>query len=143
VSYQDNIQAIIYNDSTVQSLVSTYVLVGTTCYMIYRGSKIPSSISTDTGNYEPTVQDKTINHYRAGRIDGGKPIILTTDLIACRAYTENDAQNIQDAVFTALNRIKSDDDCSFFVCSKLQVIPPSDSTDNYNAQVEVSVKSSN
>jgi hypothetical protein len=144
MSYKTNIQSLIYNDSTVQSLVTSYVQSTTTKYMIWQGSLIPKKVSTDTdSNYEPTPNDKTINHYTASNRDGGKPIVLTTQIVSCRAYKETDATDIQDAVFDALNRIKSDDNCSFFVCSKLPVIPPADSTDNYNAQVEVSVKSSN
>ena len=144
MSYENNIQSILYNDATIQSLVSTYTYSSTTYYMVFKGTLIPTKLNTDADSeYEPTVEESTINHYTGTPVDGSKPIVLTTVIISCRAFKETDAKNIQDAVFDALNRIKSTDKCTFTVCSKLPVIPPLDETDNYNAQVEVSVKSSN
>lgn len=144
MSYLTNIQTLIYNDATVQSIVTNYTLSSATYYMVAQGTLFPSSIQTDTDAvYEPEVTDNTINHYTVSPVDGGKPIVLTTHMVVCRAYLETDAVDMQTAVFDALNRVRSADEKSFFVCSKLPVIPPYDKTDNYNAQVEVSVKSCN
>jgi hypothetical protein len=111
--------------------------------MVWNGSQVPSRVSTDTNSkYEPKVKDKTINHYTSSPINGGLPFIQTIQIVSCRAYKEKDAKSIRDAVFTALNKIKSADGCSYFYCTKQPVIPPLDKTDNYNAQVFVSVRSS-
>jgi len=143
MSISTAIQDIIYNDATVQSLVSKWVKSSTTYYMVFNGSLLPDNVSTDTGNYSPKVEDTTVNHYRSGIINGGSMVINTSYSLACRAYTESDAMALQQACYSALNRVRSDDGKYFFVASKLQVITPADNTDNYNAQVELNVKGAN
>ena len=139
MSYKDELQVILYNDSTIQSLVSTWIQSTTTYYMIFGESLIPEVLSADTGNYRPTVKDKTINHYQSGGISGGLPLIFTTHTVNCRAYTELGAVAIQSAVFNALNRVRSTS--GFLVCESLPVIQPQDETDNFNAIIEVNIRS--
>jgi len=143
MSYITNIQSLIYNDATVQSLVTSYTQT-TTKYMVWSKSLLPKKVTTDTdSNYEPTVKDKTINHYTASDIDGSIPFVQTIQIASCKAYKEKDAIAIRDAVYNVLNKVRSTDGCSLFVCTKKPVIPPNNSEDNYNAQVFISVKSSN
>ncbi|GAG03676.1 unnamed protein product, partial [marine sediment metagenome] len=82
---------------------------------------------------------KTINYYRVTPINGGLEYGQLSYSVSCRANNSPDAETIQEAVFDALNRQQSSTD-GFFICTALPVIPPADSTDNYNAPVEVQIK---
>ena len=57
---------------------------------------------------------------------------------SCRAKTYGQAIEIGRAVITAINRI-SRSGLSIY-CTAGQVIPPADSTDNYNMPVEIRIK---
>jgi hypothetical protein len=141
MSYESSIQTLLENDPTIQGLVTSYVQSTTTKYMIWNYTQIPTKVSTDTDpNYEPTVQDKTINHYTSSSQSGGAPFVQTVQTVSCRAYYEDDSIAIRNAVHNVLNKVRSSDGCSLFYCVKQPVIPPSNSEDNYNAQVFVSVK---
>lgn len=144
MSYQERIQSILYNDAAVQAAVSSFVQSSTTIYMIWNYTLLPTKITTDSNSdYELTVQDKTINHYTSSPVSGSSPIVQTVQTVSCRAYTEDDAAAISTAVYNALNKVRSADGCSLFVCTKNPIIPPSGSDDNYNSQIFVSVKSGN
>ena len=143
MSMNDTVQEILYNDPTIQGLVSKWVYSSTTYYMVFSGSLLPDKVTTDSGNLKPDVRETTVNHYRSGVVDGSSMVTNTSYSIACRAYNESDALALQQACYSALNRVKSNDGKWFFVASKLQVITPADNTDNYNAQVELNVKGAN
>ena len=135
--YQSDLHTTLYSDSTIQGLVSTYVKDSTTMYAIFNSPLIASDITTDTGIKNFDVSDTTINHYNVTPLDDS---ILLTDVvrsISCRAYTAQDAETLQTAVKDALNRKRVND--SFFVCSRLSIIPPADESDNFNAPVEVKI----
>ena len=143
MSISDAVQDILYNDATVQSIVSSFTQSATTYYMVFGSSLIPKKLGTDSGDLEPDVRETTVNHYHSGTISGGSMVINTSYSVTCRAYNESDALALQEACYSALNRVKSSDGKYFFVASKLQVITPIDDNDNYNAQVELNVKGAN
>jgi len=139
MQFETDLHRKLYNDTGVQSAVSNYEYQSSTYYMIFYSRLIPVTINTTAGNYTPTLEDKTINYYRLDPVRGGiRPHFLNYSA-SCRAYTQYDAETIQDAVFTALNRKRHNK--SFFVCRKLAIIPPADQADNYNAPVEIMIKS--
>jgi hypothetical protein len=141
--YKTAIQTILENDAAVKASVDTFTLSTNTKYMIFNGTRIPRTVPTDSGPYEPTVNNKTINHYQMDPIDGFLKAFTTKHMVACRAFKETDAETIQTAVFNALNRVKSADGKSNFLCFKRPAIPPKDGEDNYNAPVEITVRSLN
>lgn len=58
-------------------------------------------------------------------------------IVNCRAVTEADARALQLAVKTSIHRYYSG---GYYLCEVLEVIPPQDETDNYNAPIRVIVK---
>ena len=136
-NYQTDLHTTIYNDATIQSLVSSYVKSTVTEYAVFNSNLIPSDISTDSGLKNFDVSDTTINHYTVTPQDDSIPLTDLTRSVSCRAYTYEDAETLQTAVSDALNRKRVND--SFFVCSRLSIIPPADESDNYNAPVEVKI----
>ena len=143
MSISEAIQDILYNDATVYSLVTKWTKSATEYGMIFNNSLIPDEVETDSGDYEPDVKDTTVNHYRSGAINGGSMVINTSFSVNCRAYKEQDAEELQQACYNALNRVRSSDGKYFFVASKLQIITPADNNDNYNAVVDLNVKGAN
>jgi len=139
----DSIQTILEADTDTVNAVDSFTKSSTSVPMIFIGTLIPDNVSTDTGNLDIDISKKTINHYRAGSISGGSMIVNTTYSVSCRSANEYDAETIQSACYSALNRVRSSDGKYFFVASKLPVIPPADKTDNYNAPVELTVKAAN
>src|SRR6056297_939324 len=101
---ETDLQNLLYNDSGVQSMVSNYEYQSSTYYMIFFSRLTPITINTTSGDYAPTVEDKTINYYRLDPIRGGIRGNVLNYSASCRAYIQSDAEAIQDAVFTALNR---------------------------------------
>ena len=130
-------QTTIYNDSTVQGLVDTWTQSSTTYYMIFDLILLPEFRNGDSGRVEIDVKKKTINHFSVSTESGGSEVIDVLRQVSCRAYTQQDAEAIQNAVFNSLNRVKSSDGAAFFVANKDAVIPPIDDTDNYNAPLTV------
>lgn len=137
MSVVSNIYTILSGTSAVTSKLATWTKSTATQYAIFATVLIPDNISTDTTPKELTTQDTTINFYRSGNIDGAQPYLDTEYTINCRASTEVNALALQSACYDALNRVTSTDGTNHFVCSKLAIIPPADSTDNYNAVVSV------
>lgn len=109
----------LYNNSTVQLITSSRIAIGTVepdwpisakgC-MIYQDAPINHALEYYNGSF-------TVN---------------------CRASTEYEADELAEAVITALNRHLSG--TAFCTCQKLQVIKPFDETDNFNVPVNVTVK---
>ena len=130
-------QNTIYNDSTVQSLVGSFLISSTTYYMVFDGLLIPDEIPTDSGVYSPTVKDKTVNHFDVTTYSGATRLVDRTRQVSCRAYTQSEAEDIRDAVFIALNKTRTADGKAYFVCSVDPIMPPTDKTDNYNAPLSV------
>lgn len=127
------IQTILYNNATVTALLSTYTDYNSvTKYAIFNDNVIPKWAQ----QYD---LPKTINYYSISPVDGGLNYGDIQYSISCRANEKYDAQLIQKAVFDVLNR-KASNTTGFFICSALPVIEPVDSTDNYNAPVEVRIK---
>lgn len=135
----EQMQQMLSENATVQGLVNSF-LVGTfTTYAIFDQSTIPDIIDTDSGQLELTVQDKTINHMPNSNLSGGLDYVDMTRQVSCRAYTEYEATQIQEACFNALNRNVSQDGNVFFVCESLPAIPAQNSVDNFNAPLVVRI----
>jgi hypothetical protein len=120
------------NDAGVLASVDTYIDASQNVLpAIWKSMVVPSSFD-ESG--------KSINYYLNQPTDGGLEYGNYTYTINCRALTEGLAEVIQRAVYTALNRLKSDVGRGFFRCSMRPPIPPADKTDNYNAIVEVLIR---
>ena len=124
------IQDKLYNDPGIQALVDTFKDNNdVTRYGIFNDKVRPKWF---TG-------DNCITYYRLAPVDGGLEYGDYMYTVNCRARTMTEAEDLQIAVFNALNRRSSSDD-GFIVCSALPVISPIDSTDNYNAPIEAHLK---
>jgi len=127
------IQTALLADSSVTSLLSTFVDSNTvTQYAIFNDGVMPKWAT------ELSLPN-TINYYRIGSVDGGLEYGDVRYSISCRGDELQDAEDIQYAVYTALNRHLSSL-TGFFICTALPTISPKDSTDNYNAPIEVRIK---
>ena len=82
---------------------------------------------------------KAISMYLSAATNGGLDILENTITVNCYGSTYNNTITIQDEVYTALNRESYESD-TFFRCSKLPVLPASQTADDYNAPVEVLVR---
>lgn len=148
MSISTELQSILDNDTTLQSLLTTYVYSSTTYYMCFSGILLPKEVKADGGKRELKISDSTVNHYNAGSVSGGESFLNTTYSISCRAYDvdsplgEDKALAIQSACFDALNRVKTSSGKYFFVCTKLQPIAPANDNDNWNAPVDIRVMGS-
>jgi len=129
-------QELLYNDSGTQTSVSTFTIT-TTEYMIFEGSLLPEFILDDTGRVEIDVKKKTLNHFAVTPENGNHEVIDITRQVSCRAYTEAEAEAIQLAAFTVLNRVKSTDGSVAFIAEKMPTIAPQDKADNWNAPLNV------
>lgn len=143
MSVSSSIQEIIYNDSAVQSLVDTFTSASTVRYMVFSGSLLPDEVIDDSGINVINAQKSTINHYRSSGVSLGGSVEDITYVLSCRSYTEDGALSLQRAAADALNRVKSSDGLSFFICTMLPILSPADKTDNYNAPLEVRAKTKN
>jgi hypothetical protein len=83
--------------------------------------------------------DPAISMYLTTPVDGGLNYGSYNNTVNCFSKTYKEAQSIQDAVYQALNRKSYDG--SFFRCSKQVIIPPQETGGDYNAPVEVLVRS--
>lgn len=80
-----------------------------------------------------------ISMYQTAPVIVGQPLRQVQNTVNCWAGSYSKAEEIQDAVATALSRNTKDG--VYFVCTKQQVIPPQDSAGtDYNAPVEVLTK---
>jgi hypothetical protein len=128
----ENIQNILLNSTAVKATISTFKDdTNATQYCIFNEMVLPEFITQKD-------QPKTINYYRSAIVNGKLSYGFFFYTINCRADTIGDAEAIQIAVFNAINR-KSNDSV-FFICDISPVIAPADATDNYNAPVEVQIK---
>ena len=80
-------------------------------------------------------QDSTINFYRIGPVNFAETTMFTNYSINCRAGTMPKAEAIALAVRNVVNPFYSGG--FSFKVSVLSVIPPLDTTDNYNAPLDV------
>jgi len=135
MSIKTDIYDTLIADSDVTDKLASWTKSATTKYAIFSSTLIPDNISTDTGNLDLKVEDSTINYYLAVPIIGNA-WIDTTFTVSCRAYREYDAEQLQQACYSALNRTKSASG-TLFTCTINPIIPPQDNTDNYNAVLEV------
>lgn len=119
INGRTEMQTKLTNDATV------YGLVGEEIY------SIPLTPQKSTG--------PAISMYLSSPTDGGLNYGSYRNTCSCWSKTYMGAQDIQDAAFNALNR-QSEDSNTFFVCSKLQVIPPAKIGGDYNAPLEVLVR---
>lgn len=97
------------------------------------------------GAVEPTtwgIADTTCSVYRVSSQNCGDEFQQVQHTVNCRGATQVIADALAGYVCAALNR-KSSSGGAFFICSIEPVIPPADSTDNYNVPVTVIGKGSN
>lgn len=118
------VKAKLLADTTVVASVGTYQTKPT----IYGKPVVPQKV---TG--------KAISMYLSTGTNGGLEIEQYTITVNCYGVKYNDVITIQDAVYQALNREQYGTD-TFFRCSKLPVLPASQTADDYNAPVEVLVR---
>lgn len=133
-------QSLLYNDSGVQSAVDGWTEGTVSMYMVFNDILLPELVKDDSGDIDLDISKKTINHFAVTSEGIGNKAIQVNRQVSCRADNITDAEAIQDAAFTALNRVKSSDGIAYFVANKMPVIRPNDSTDNYNAPLEVIIK---
>ena len=130
-------QLILSSDATIQGLVFTFLISTVTTYAIFNQMLIPRKLTDDSGDLLIDTEKATINHFPISSEGGSHPVIDLTRQVSCRAYTEQEARVLQDASFSALNRVKSSDSKVFFVADKMPIITPQNSADNYNAPLNV------
>jgi len=91
----------------------------------------------------PLVPDNytgaAISMYLTAPTNGGDSIGIYNNTVNCWGKTYTQVEDMQDAVFNALNR-KSYGGNTFFRCSKSVIIPPQNTDGDYNAPVEVLVR---
>lgn len=111
------------NDSTITALTSAYG----TGKAIFFGHVLPKDLddSATSINY----------YYESEGLRGGFKKFPW--MVNCRASTEYEAATLQEAVFNVLNRYCSG---NYYLCENIEVIPPTDETDNYNAPMRVIIK---
>ena len=137
MTYETQIQSLLYSSTAIKALLKTWVYDSITYYAIFNTSLLPDNVSTDSGLINLTVNDTTLNHYRVGNVEAGELIYFTTHIITCRAKKESTAIELQQKACDVLN-LKHLEGSAFQVVI-LPVIAPSDDTDNYNAPLEVRV----
>jgi len=118
------VKAKLLADSTVVASVGTYL----TKPAIYGQFLVP-----------PKYTGKAISMYNAVPTNGGLELSTYGVTVNCYAKKYSDVETIAEAVFDALNRHSGTNE-SFFVCSKLPVIPPNETGEDYNSPVEVLVR---
>jgi len=114
-------------DSTVTGLVGTYLSQPA----IYSVPLMPQKYD---GNGKGGI-----SMYLSGIKDGGEELDGTRNTCSCWAISYDKAEELQEAVFSALNRHSEGND-TFFKCSKLQIIEPTALGGDYLAPVEVLVR---
>jgi hypothetical protein len=92
---------------------------------IYASPVVPSDIELPA-----------VSMYLTTVTDGGLEYGNFPNTVNCFADSYNDAEDLQDAVFQALNRSSGENE-TFFTCGKQIIIPPSNTGGEYNAPVEV------
>lgn len=130
-------QDLLYNDATLQSLLSTWVKAPTTFFMVFNRSLLPNFVGADSGNIDIDISKKTINHFPVDMESGAHPVKDITRQVSCRSNDPVESEKIQTAAFNALNRVKASNGKAFFVASKLPPIAPNDETDNWNYPLNV------
>lgn len=82
--------------------------------------------------------DAAISMYQTSPTVGGLEYGQIQNTVNCWATSYTVAENMQDAVLTALNRVSENG--VFFVPFKQVIIPPQETGGDYNAPVEVTTK---
>lgn len=80
---------------------------------------------------------KTINYYLNSPVNFSNEMTDYIYTVNCRGSTYNDSQKIAYVVAKTLNRFSNSD--AFFKATVNKTIPPQDTNDNYNTQVELTV----
>lgn len=119
------IQAKLKADSTVVGIVGIYK----TQPAIFSVPIMPQKYAGKNG----------ISMYLSGVKDGGAELDGTRNTCSCWTQSYSKAEELQEAVFAALNR-HSEGSNTFFKCNKLQIIEPRDLGGDYLAPVEVLVR---
>lgn len=113
--------------------------------------KADSAVTAKVGTYasEPAIYSTAlmpeafdgagVSMYLSSPTDGGDNLQNYRNTISCWSKRREEVEELQDAVFTALNR-HAEGSTTFFKCSKIQVIPPPKKGGDYNAPVEVLVR---
>jgi hypothetical protein len=121
---RSEMQAKLKADPAVTALVGTYLSKPA----IYSVPLTPEKYTGDA-----------ISMYLSAPTDGGLEYGSYRNTVNCWTTDYSKSENLQAAVFDSLNRSLEGSD-TFFVCSKLQVIPPQQLGGDYNAPVEVLVR---
>ncbi len=114
------IYSVLSNDTDVTDIVGTSV---------YNARMVPQ---TDTSA-------ETINCYQSGTYNAAEEFFQTTWSIDCRAGTEQESQELAQAVESALNR-KSASVGGYLYFGTISILPtiqPADDADVYNTPVEI------
>lgn len=125
----DKIAEIIYNDTGILALIDTFESKPSIWFDLI----VPES-------FELTSGKSYINFYRATPVVGALEWGDFSYTINCRAENNINANTLQDAVFSAFNRKNTTTDRGLFICTVLPTIPPKDDRDDYNALLEVQLK---
>jgi len=125
----NKIQSIILGEPAITALLDTFTDDTSNVFFASFNDKL---IPTDFEGHN------TINFYKSSNLDGGLEYTDLLWILNCRGINYQDASILQDTVFTTFNRYNKEN--YFFICNKIPVISPSDSTDNYNAPVEVRLR---
>jgi hypothetical protein len=130
MSYGQAQLSALLNDASVTALITQ----GTNG--IFYDTVVPSKYPVVGGDVGAT--DSTINYYRVAPVNAGLNYMQVSYSVNCRAAVMADAEAIARAVLDVVNRHYSGS--HNFVASVLAVIPPADTTDIYNAPVEIVAK---
>lgn len=105
-------------------------------------TKAYTSSKIAIGSVEPTgwaLTDKTCLIYQIATVDDSINYYQGQFTVNCRAPKESEASILAGYVVAALNRRLSTDG-AYFTTATGSVIPPADTTDNFNIPVTVIVK---
>jgi hypothetical protein len=111
------------NVAAIQAKVDAYG----TGYAIFSEHVIP----------EDCEGNKTVNFYMMSRLPESE-IEMYNYIINCRALTMGEAMDISNTIINTISRATYND--CFIYAVPLVVIPPMDSTDNYNSPIEAIIK---
>ena len=110
-----------------------------------------TAVTTQLGTYDSVAAifdapvapdqytDNCLTMYLTAPTNGGLDIGIYQNTVNCYAKTYQEAESIQDSVYSSLNRHSEGSD-TFFGCSKQVIIESGQTGSDYNAPVEVTVK---
>ena len=119
---QENLHSLL-NDASITALVSAYGAYEAIFFCHLVPKDLADSATSINYYYETEGMRGEYQH--------------VAYLINCRALTEFAAITLQQAVFAVLHRKTSG---NYYICEILEVIPPADESDNYNAPIRAIIK---